>query len=79
MHQFEIVLILVVLFLVVRNGRARGGPPWAGRHLAEASDARELRDEVRRLAERVQTLERVITDGRGGLDLEREIERLRDQ
>jgi hypothetical protein len=37
------------------------------------------RDEIRQLKERIQVLERVITDERKSLDLDREIERLRDR
>ncbi len=54
----------------------RGGTePDAG---AAAENAR-LRDEVRALKERVQVLERVITDTDGSLRLDREIESLRDK
>lgn len=42
-------------------------------------DARAARDEVRALRERVQVLERVITENRSSLDLDAEIERLRDR
>ncbi|WP_447415024.1 hypothetical protein, partial [Clostridium perfringens] len=42
-------------------------------------DNRRLREEVRSLKERVQVLERVITDNRSSIDLDREIDRLRDR
>lgn len=45
---------------------------------ATAENAR-LRDEIRALKERVQVLERVITDTEGSLRLDREIESLRDK
>ena len=51
-----------------------GGAP----HLSSA-DAERARDEVRQLKERVAVLERVITDNHGSVDLERQIEQLRDR
>ena len=42
-------------------------------------DAERLRDEVRQLKERIQVLERVITDNHQGADLDQRIERLRDR
>jgi hypothetical protein len=38
-----------------------------------------MREEMQRLKERVQVLERVITDQRSSMDLHGEIERLRDR
>ncbi|NIJ24741.1 hypothetical protein [Sphingomonas japonica] len=45
---------------------------------ANAAENARLRDEVKALKERVQVLERVVTDNEGSLRLDREIERLRD-
>ena len=42
-------------------------------------DTRRLTQEVRDLKERIQVLERVITDNRSTSDLDREIERLRNR
>jgi len=53
----------------------RGGPADA----ATAADNARLRDEIRALKERVQVLERVITDTEGSVRLDREIESLRDK
>ena len=53
-------------------------PAWlAG--MVEAASAQALRAEVQQLKERIQVLERVITDERKSIDLDREIERLRDR
>lgn len=45
---------------------------------AETAENIRLRDEVRSLKERVQVLERVITDNNSSLRLDAEIEKLRD-
>lgn len=45
----------------------------------DTADAARLRDEVRSLKDRVQVLERVITDQRQTSDLSLEIEKLRDR
>ncbi len=44
-----------------------------------ARDTQALRGEIQQLKERIQVLERVITDERKSIDLDREIERLRDR
>jgi len=44
-----------------------------------ARDSQALRGEIQQLKERIQVLERVITDERKSIDLDREIERLRDR
>ncbi|WP_333978126.1 hypothetical protein [Sphingomonas aerolata] len=46
---------------------------------ADTADTLRLRDEVRQMKERIQVLERVITDNHKSVDLDREIERLRDR
>ncbi|MEN2712408.1 hypothetical protein ACQKOH_16845 [Sphingomonas sp. NPDC092331] len=46
---------------------------------SSAAENARLRDEIRALKERVQVLERVITDTEGSLRLDREIESLRDK
>lgn len=45
----------------------------------EDAENRRLREEVKSLRERVQVLERVITDSHSSSSLDREIEKLRDQ
>jgi len=45
----------------------------------DSAETRRLREDVRALKERVQVLERVITDQRQTSDLSLEIEKLRDR
>ncbi len=73
---FLLVLAIVVAVLVVQRRRARQAP--AEPSLGELHTAM-LRDEVQQLRERIQVLERVITDNHGSTDLTQEIERLRDR
>ena len=71
-----VVLALVILgILLVSRSAAQGriAPPPV------RDDTDRLVREVQQLKERVQVLERVITDTRGTVDLDREIERLRDR
>ncbi|NIJ07468.1 hypothetical protein FHS31_001064 [Sphingomonas vulcanisoli] len=86
-----VVLIVLILGItriiqarygIVRTGRGREeryiGPP---RDIArENAEAEALRSDVRLLKDRIQVLERIVTDGdrTRGLSLEREIEALRD-
>ncbi len=73
---------LVVTILLIVFG-ARLARDWM-RHRAAAppapgNDTRLLVEEVARLRERVQVLERVVTENHGSLDLDRRIEQLRDR
>ena len=86
MNPFEFVLLLVMIIGVIGIIRARMGlPPLRGRHgqrglLAEQGDPLEtqrLRDEMLRLKERVQVLERIATDKEDTLT--RQIDSLRDR
>jgi hypothetical protein len=70
------MVVLIVLIAVVGSVLKK---PRLGRNGADHGEASRLRDEVRQLKERIQVLERVITDYRGSHDLDREIERLRDR
>jgi uncharacterized protein YlxW (UPF0749 family) len=45
----------------------------------ETGEAARLRGEVQQLKDRIQVLERVITDSHSSVDLDRQIERLRDR
>jgi hypothetical protein len=79
MNPLEILFGIVIVVTIGRVLRDR--------HLARASlaprpdaiDAARLQDEVRLLKDRIQVLERVITDNHGSADLDRQIERLRDR
>ena len=77
----QIMIVLIVLIAVVGGiMRSRMG---ALHHRATTSsddaENRHLRDEVRQMKERIRVLERVITDNHKSVDLDREIERLRDR
>ncbi|MCU6453868.1 hypothetical protein LPN01_07235 [Sphingomonas sp. A2-49] len=80
MNPAEMIIIVVALIVIgvvlsLRHVRAgRDAPPPA-----TAEDTWRLALEVQQLKERIQVLERVITDTRGPADLDREIERLRDR
>ncbi|MEZ5709648.1 MAG: hypothetical protein R3E02_09715 [Blastomonas sp.] len=77
MNPFEMVIGIVLIVMVANVLKARfasGG----GRHgRADNSEMLRLREEVGRLRERVQVLERVITDQRESSELSLEIEKLR--
>ncbi|WP_373487657.1 hypothetical protein [Blastomonas sp.] len=88
MNPFEMVIGIVLIVMIANVLKARyraqhgivedenGNERVAAR---DNPDAARLRDEVRTLKERVQVLERVITDQRQTSDLNLEIEKLRDR
>ena len=81
MNPFEMVAVIVIVVMIARVLRDRyryGVHNAALQQPAIDPDAERLRDEVRQLRERVQVLERVITDTHSSSDLDRQIERLRD-
>ena len=71
-----LVLAVVVAVLVIQSRRTRQAPTEPS--LAELHTAM-LRDEVEQLRDRIQVLERVITDNHGSADLIQQIDRLRDR
>ena len=77
MNPYEMVAVIVIVVMIARVLRDRY------RHQAMTppmtDDMRIMADELARLRERVQVLERVITDDHSGHDLAARIERLRDQ
>ena len=80
----ETMVVLLVLIAVVGGivkQRYKAGQDWRGQapNQPDGPEAARLRDDVRQLRERVQVLERVITDNRRSTDLDDEIERLRDR
>ena len=79
MNVFEFVLAIVIVGIVGRTVQmwlaARG---VAHEHRPDPA-ASVAQDEVRQLKERIQVLERVITDNHGSKRLDDEIERLRDR
>ncbi|PVE59630.1 hypothetical protein DC429_04335 [Arthrobacter sp. TPD3018] len=83
MNPAEMVVAIVALVVIGGVLRARFnafGPRGTERPAySETDDTRRLTQEVRDLKERIQVLERVITDNRSTSDLDREIERLRNR
>jgi predicted nucleic acid-binding Zn-ribbon protein len=87
MNPFEMVVAIIVIVTIGSVLKARfgihkdkhGNEIFRGNDTASA-DAAKLRDEIRALKDRVQVLERVITDSEASsLRLDREIEALRDK
>lgn len=87
MNPFEMVVAIIVIVTIGSVLKARygihkdkdGNEVFRGNETA-STDAARLRDEVRALKDRVQVLERVITDNEASsLRLDREIEALRDK
>ncbi|MEP9357301.1 hypothetical protein [Sphingomonas sp. KR3-1] len=90
MNPFEMVVAIIVIVTIGSVLKARygihkdrdGNEVYRGNaadSAATAADNARLRDEIRALKERVQVLERVVTDTEGSVRLDREIEQLRDK
>lgn len=79
MNPFTMVVCIVLIVAVSRVLRARYHAQGSLTAPADTADTLRLRDEVRQMKERIQVLERVITDNHKSVDLDREIERLRDR
>lgn len=81
MNPFEMVVLIVLVVVVGRIIQARYR--YQGSQGRDDQNAvlenRQLRQDIETLKQRVQVLERVITDNHSSSDLDREIERLRDQ
>ena len=77
MNPFELITLIVVAVIVGRLIQTRLSQ-GSGRDATSDETAR-LRDEVRHLKERIQVVERVITDNHSSVDLASEIERLRNR
>lgn len=75
----------IFIFVVLLVAIGTIGKIFQARYQAHGARPRDdgdvvlAREEVRQLKERIQVLERVITDGHGPSELDREIERLRDR
>lgn len=87
MNPFEMVIAIVFIVTVGSILKARFGvrkDMWGNETFVDREDPKtaaenaRLRDEVRSLKDRVQVLERVITDNESGARIDREIEKLRD-
>ena len=88
MDPFQMVVAIVVVVTIGRVLQARYGVrrDWRGNEYssdrdngASAAENARLRDEVRTLKDRVQVLERVITDNNSSMRLDQEIEKLRNK
>lgn len=86
MNPFEMVVAIVIIVTIGSVVRAklgirreRHGHAYSVRDDAGlAAENHRLKSEIADLKERVQVLERVVTDNEGSLRLDREIEKLRD-
>ena len=81
--QFMVVMIVAIVMIAsIFKAKHRRSP---GLDIVEhlrgerAGRSKTLRAEVPQLKDRIQVLERVITDQHKSIDLDREIERLRDR
>ncbi|WP_404333321.1 hypothetical protein AB2M62_09580 [Sphingomonas sp. MMS12-HWE2-04] len=89
MNPFEMVVAIIIVVTIGSVLKARygihkdkdGNEVFRGKGVdtATAAENARLRDELRALRERVQVLERVVTDTEGSVRLDREIEALRDK
>ena len=81
MGPFSMVVAIVFIAMIgkVLQERYRAMGRDQGQAPVDSADAMRARDEIRQLKERVQVLERVITDSHGSVDLDRQIEQLRDR
>lgn len=86
MDPFSMVVAIVIVVTIGNVIKARhgihkdrhGNEVFRAPDPAAAAETAKLRDEVRALKDRVQVLERVVTDNEtGSIRLEREIEALR--
>jgi len=85
MNPFEMVIGIVLIVTIGSIVRAKLGvrkDRWGNEHSvhdgAATAEARRLHEEVRMLKDRIQVLERVITDNHSPSSLDREIEKLRE-
>ena len=85
MNPFEMVLGIILIVTIGRVLKARYGirHDYKGNEYSIRDDAaasaenHRLKSEITDLRERIQVLERVVTDNEGSLRLDREIEKLR--
>ncbi|HWK36166.1 hypothetical protein [Sphingomonas sp.] len=86
MNPFEMVLGIIIVVTIGRVIQARYGVRRGRRDesysvrddAAVTAENHRLKSEITDLRERIQVLERVVTDNEGSLRLDREIEQLRD-
>ncbi len=79
MNPFTMVVCIVLIVAVSKVLRAKYRAQGSLINSADTGDTLRLREEVSQMKQRIQVLERVITDNHKSVDLDREIERLRDR
>ncbi len=79
MNPFTMVVCIVLIVAVSKVLRAKYRAQGSLINSADTGDTLRLREEVSQMKKRIQVLERVITDNHKSVDLDREIERLRDR
>ncbi len=79
MNPFTMVVCIVLIVAIAKVMRERYRTLGSQIAPSESIDTQRLRDDVRQMKDRIQVLERVITDNHKSVDLDREIERLRDR
>ena len=75
-------IVTVVMIAQILSARYRALGQQVDPHQStpvQSIDQMRAQDEIRQLKERVAVLERVITDHNRSIDLDREIDRLRDR
>jgi len=79
MNPFTMVVCIVLIVAISKVLRAKYRAQGSLINSADTGDTLRLREEVSQMKQRIQVLERVITDNHKSVDLDREIERLRDR
>ncbi len=80
MGPFSIVVMIILIVVIGKVvGERYRAMERVGRQEIESIDSIMVRDEMRQMKERIAVLERIITNNHGSIDLDREIERLRDR
>lgn len=76
---FMVVMIVMITAIARTSKEKYRAMARIDQPTLDTPDTARLREDVQKLRERVQVLERVITDDRQSTDLTHEIERLRDR
>jgi hypothetical protein len=86
MNPFEMVIGIILIVTIGSVLKARYGVrkdalgnEYVASDTETLAENKRLQDELRGLKERVQVLERVVTDNETGARIDREIEKLRDK
>ena len=77
-----VLIVMIVMIASVVRGKHRRSPGldlMDRSHGEQDGETRAMRQEMQQLKERIQVLERVITENHKTVDLDREIDRLRDR